>query len=125
MAVDSKSSPFGSSAVPPARKVWSVALPQPYRRYFVWAQVSVVFLFLELVLWAPTRSTRNTWAVITMITLLFLVLIDRPSLQLLGLRLPKTFGASVVLGISFAAIVFMVALVKSVGGQIPANETWP
>ena len=125
MAVDSQSVLAASPAVSPARKLWSLVLPQPYRRYFVWAQVIIVFLFLELVLWAPTRNMRNTWAVITMITLLLLVLIDRPSLERLGLRLPKTFGASVVLGISFAGVLFMVVLVKSVGGQIPANETWP
>jgi membrane protease YdiL (CAAX protease family) len=126
MAVDSKSVPAESSAaISSARKLWSFALPQPYRRYFVWAQVSIVFLFLELVLWAPTRNMRNRWAVMTMITLLLLVLIDKPSLERLGLRLPKTFGASVVLGISFAGVLFMVVLVKSVGGQIPANETWP
>jgi membrane protease YdiL (CAAX protease family) len=125
MAVDSQSVLAASPAVSPARKLWSLVLPQPYRRYFVWAQVSIVFLFLELVLWAPTRNMRNRWAVITMITLLLLVLIDRPSLERLGLRLPKTFGASVVLGISFAGVFFMVVLVKSVGGQIPANETWP
>ena len=54
-----------------------------------------------------------------------LVLIDRPSLERLGLRLPKTFGASVVLGISFATVVVVVLLVSWAGGQIPANPTWP
>ncbi|MGA2979079.1 MAG: CPBP family intramembrane glutamic endopeptidase [Terriglobales bacterium] len=125
MAVESKSSPAETFAIPPARKGWSLPLSATYRRYFVWAQIIIVFLFLEFVLWAPTRDIRNRWAVITMIALLVLVLIDRPSLERLGLRLPKTFGASVVLGISFAMIFLSVALVKWVGGQIPANQTWP
>jgi len=125
MAVESNNFPAVTSASAPALKGWTLPLPVAYRRHFVWAQVIVVFLFLELALWAPTRDIRNRWAVISMVTLLVLVLIDRPSLQRLGLRLPKTFGASVVLGISFAMIVLLVALVRGAGGQIPANQTWP
>jgi membrane protease YdiL (CAAX protease family) len=85
----------------------------------------IVFVLLEFVLWAPTRDMRNRWAVITMTIFLVLVLIDRPSLQRLGLRLPKTFGASLVLGISFATIILSAALVHWAGGEIPANQTWP
>jgi membrane protease YdiL (CAAX protease family) len=96
-----------------------------FRRYVVWAQIIIVFLFLELALWAPTTHLRNRWAVVAMFTLLFLVLIDRPSLERLGLRLPKTFGASVVLGVGFVMVVVMVILVNFAGGQIPANQTWP
>jgi membrane protease YdiL (CAAX protease family) len=125
MAVESKTLPAEASAIPPARKVRSLALPAAYRRHFVWVQVIIVFLFLEFALWAPTRNIRNFWAVITMITILILVLADQPSLERLGLRLPKTPGASVVLGIGFLAVIFMVLLVNSVGGQIPANQTWP
>lgn len=109
----------------PARKFPKLAVPAPYRRPFVWAQVIIVFLFLELTLWAPTRHIRNRWALIAAITVTVLVLIDHPSLARLGLGLPKTFGASVVLGVSFAAAVLMVVLVRFAGGQIPANQTWP
>ncbi|MFZ0798512.1 MAG: type II CAAX endopeptidase family protein [Terriglobales bacterium] len=125
MAVEPKSFPAETPASPPTPKVWNLPLPTAYRRYFVWAQIIIVFLFLEFVLWAPTRDIRNRWAVITMITILVLVVIHRPSLERLGLRLPKTFGASVVLGISFVMIALMVALVNWAGGQIPANQTWP
>jgi membrane protease YdiL (CAAX protease family) len=59
------------------------------------------------------------------ITILVLVLIDRASMERLGLRLPKTFGASLVLGISFATVVFLLAMVHWAGGQVPANPTWP
>src|SRR5580698_5336381 len=124
MAVESRTLPTEASANPLTGKVWSLTVPSAYRRYFIWAEIIFVFLFLEFALWAPTREIRNRWALIAMISILLLVLIDRPSLERLGLRLPKTFGASVVLGISFAGVFFMVVLVKSVGGQIPANETW-
>ncbi len=125
MSVEPKTSPAVTSTIPPGRKGWSLPLPAAYRQHFVWAQIIIVFLFLEFVLWAPTRHLRNLGAVVTMITLLVLVLIDRPSLERLGLRLPKTFGASVVLGISFAMIILLVASVHEAGGQIPANQTWP
>jgi len=95
-----------------------------YRRFFVWAEIVTVFLVLELALWAPTTHLRNRWAIIAMVTIFVLVLVDRPSLERLGLRLPKTLGASVVLGIGFAAVILMVLLVHSVGGQIPMNPTW-
>ena len=101
------------------------AVPTACRRYFVWAQIVIAFLFLEFAIWAPTPETRNRWAAIAAITILVLVLIDRPSLARLGLRLPKMFGASVVLGIGFATLIFMVILVRWAGGQIPANTTWP
>lgn len=105
-------------------KIFS-AVATGFRRYFVWAQTTIVFVFLELTLWAPTREIRNRWALITIFTILILVVIDRPSLERLGLRLPKTFGASVVLGIGFMTVILMVILVNRAGGQIPANQTWP
>jgi membrane protease YdiL (CAAX protease family) len=114
MAVESKTFPAETSA---------------YRRYFLWAQIVIVFLFLESALWAPTTEIRNRWAAVAAITILVLILIDalidRSSLGRLGLGLPQTFGASVVLGIGFAAVVFMVILVHWAGGQIPTNPTWP
>jgi membrane protease YdiL (CAAX protease family) len=126
MAVESKTFPArGPAAIPLALKVRSLKVPAAYRRYFVWTQLVIAFLFLEFALWEPRLRTRNRWIAIATITILVLVLIDRPSLERLGLRLPKTFGASVVLGISFAAVVVMVLLVSWAGGQIPANPTWP
>jgi membrane protease YdiL (CAAX protease family) len=125
MAVESKTFRAETSAIPSPRKAWGLAVPSAYRRYFVWTQIIMVFLFLEFALWATTREGRNSWALIGMITILVLVLIDRPSLERLGLRLPKTFGASVVLGIGFATVILMVILVNMAGGQIPANPTWP
>ncbi len=125
MAAQSNSYRVETSAIPSRREGWNLAAPSPYRRYFIWTQVVSVFLFLEFALWASTRVGRNRWALIAMVTILLFVLIDRPSLERLGLRLPKTFGASVVLGIGFATVVLMVILVNLAGGQIPANPTWP
>ncbi|MGA2235483.1 MAG: CPBP family intramembrane glutamic endopeptidase [Terriglobales bacterium] len=125
MAIESKISPAETAGIPPALKVRSLAVPAACRRYFVWAQIIVAFMFLELAIWAPSLAIRNRWGAIAIITILVLVLIDRPSLERLGLALPKPFGASVVLGIGLATVVFMVILVSWTGGEIPANSTWP
>src|SRR5208282_3813360 len=107
-----------------------------FRRYFVWAQIIIVFLFLELALWAPTRHIRNRWAAIAAITILVFVLINVLldvlvdslsgwlSLERLGLGLPGMFGASVMLGVGLATAVLMMILVHWAGSQIPANPTW-
>ena len=125
MAVPTKTFSAGPVAIPQVSKVRSLPVPAAYRRLFVWAQVIVAFLFLEFALWEPRLETRNRWVGVAAITVLVLVLIDRPSLERLGLRLPKTFGASVVLGISLATAVFLMAMVHWAGGQVPANPTWP
>jgi membrane protease YdiL (CAAX protease family) len=125
MAIQTKTFPAGAAAIPLAFTVRSLPVPTAYRRYFVWAQIIVAFLFLEFALWEPRLETRNRWVGVATITILVLALIDRASLERLGLRLPKTFGASVVLGISFATAVFLVALVHWAGGEVPANPTWP
>jgi membrane protease YdiL (CAAX protease family) len=113
MAVESKISPE--------------ALPAS-RRLFVWAQIIVAFLFIELALWAPTRPLRNQWAGAAAIAILIFVamdaLIDPPSLTRLGLRLPTLSGAVMMLGIGLAAAVFLMAVVHLAGGPIPANPTW-
>lgn len=94
------------------------------RRFFVWAQIVAVFVFLELALWAPTTHLRNRWAVVAIVTLLVCVLIDRPSLARLGLGLPKMSGAVVVLFSGLAAAAFLLIFTNWIGGQIPANPTW-
>ena len=65
-----------------------------------------------------------------MITIVVLVLSDvlsgRSSLKRLGIGLPTTFGATVMLGIGLATVVFMMTVVDCLGGQIPANQAgWP
>jgi membrane protease YdiL (CAAX protease family) len=122
---ESKTVPAGPTVIPLVLKVRSLAAPAAYRRYFVWAQIVIAFLFLEFALWEPKLETRNRWVAITAVTILALVLIDHPSLERLGLRLPKTLGASAVLGTSLAAVILMVLAVSWAGGQIPATPTWP
>src|ERR1022692_3032134 len=125
MAVESKTFPAGTAAIPGGRKVRAAA----YRRYFVWAQIIIAFLFLEFALWAPTPEIRNRWAAIAAITILVLVLVNvliggvfaRRSLARLGWGCPNLSGAGVVVGFGCATAFCMVFLVSWAGGQIPAN----
>src|SRR5580693_4767648 len=128
MPVEPKTRSGGESATPAARKRQTLVVATGFRRCFVWFQIILVFAFLELALWAPTRSIRNRWAMIAAITMLVVVLIealiDRRSLPRLGLALPKLSNATVVLSGGLAAALFLIILVSSLGGQIPANPTW-
>lgn len=101
------------------------------RRFFIWAQIVVVFVLLEFALWARITDMRNRWAAVGAVAILAFITMDvvfspspRSSFHRLGLGLPKAFGAGVVLGIGFAALVLMVVLVRWAGGQIPATPTW-
>ena len=115
------------------------AVATAFRRYFVWTQIVVVFLLLELAIWASTVEIRNRWAAISGITILVLVVTDllmdqsgslrplgslRASFYRLGLGSPKVADTGVVLGIGLATLLFMMIFVRSLGGQIPANPTW-
>jgi membrane protease YdiL (CAAX protease family) len=128
MASDSKTYSAETPAVPSALTVQSIVVATGYRRYFVWAQIVIVFVFLELAIWAPRRALRNRWAFIAAIAIFAFVLVnarmDRSSLKRLGLGLPKPLGAIVVLGTGLAAAFFLVAVVSWAGGQIPANPAW-
>src|ERR1700691_5368485 len=107
MEVESKTYTVETSPSSSSRPAPSVVISTGSRRHLVWAEIIIVFLLLELALWAPTRTMRNRWAVITAIAIFALVLIDgltgRSSLKRLGFRLPKPRGAVVVLGMGFAA----------------------
>jgi hypothetical protein len=59
------------------------------------------------------------------IAVLVFVLVDRPSLQRIGLSLPTGFGAGLVLAVSFASAILLMLAVHWAGGQIPANPMWP
>ena len=81
MAVESKTFRADPSAIPSAGESdvnsnrnsnssdRSLGIPFAWRRYFVWAQIVIVFLLLEFALWAPTTPIRNRWAVVAMFTL--------------------------------------------------------
>jgi membrane protease YdiL (CAAX protease family) len=126
MAVQSKT--FDASVVAPVSvpnvRLRALEVPLAYRRYFTWFQLIVAYVFVECALWSSRLAFRNTWAFVAAITVLVFMLVDRPSLQQMGLSLPTTFGASLVLTVSFATPVFLLFAVRWAGGQIPAT-TWP
>jgi membrane protease YdiL (CAAX protease family) len=129
MAVQSKTFEGGATPSIPAPRVgtWFRAweIPEAYRRSFTWFQLITTYVFMECTLWSSRRALQNKWFFITAVTLAVFVLIDRPSLQRMGLGLPSGLGASMVLAVSFMAAVVLVFAVRGVGGEIPANPTWP
>jgi len=126
MTVESKTFPVVSEGVASPRiRLRSLAIPERYTRLFAWFQIIVGFAALEFALWTPRIYNRRRWIVVATFAILIFTLLDRPSLERLGLRLPKTFGASLVLGISFATAMVIVFATRWAGGTIPANPTWP
>jgi membrane protease YdiL (CAAX protease family) len=130
MAAEPKTLSAGKSATPAAGNVNSqtITIATGLRRHIVWSEIVIVFVLLELALWAPTHEIRNRWAAAAAIALLAVTVIDvllgRQSLQRMGLGLPKLFGASVVLVSGVAASAFLITLVSRAGGQVPANPAW-
>jgi membrane protease YdiL (CAAX protease family) len=93
-------------------------------RFFVWAQIIVVYIFVELALWAPTRHLLKRWALLAVIAIATAVLLDRPSRTRLGFRIPTVRAATLIIGVSIAGVLLMLALTKLAGGAIPANPSW-
>lgn len=95
------------------------------RRLFVWLQLVTAYVMLERALWASRLSARNGWAIIAGVVVLIFVAIDRPSLDRLGLGMPRQIGAGLALAIGIGMAAILIFLVFGAGGQIPANPTWP
>ncbi len=95
------------------------------RRLFVWVQLIAAYALPERALWAPQLAARNGWALVAGAVVLVFVAVDRPSLERLGLGMPRRPGTSLVLGVSLVAAALFLLLVHWAGGQIPANPTWP
>jgi membrane protease YdiL (CAAX protease family) len=128
MAVQSKTFDGATPSIPvPRGRVWyrGWEVPEAYRRYFTWFQLITAYLFMECTLWSSRLSLQNKWFFVTAVTIVAFVLVDRPSLRRMGLGLPSGLGASLVLAVSFTAAVVLVFAVRVVGGEIPANPTWP
>lgn len=127
MAVQSKTFDAPATTMVPAPNIRfrGLTLPEAYRRYFIWFQVITAYVFMERALWSSRLALQNKWAFIAAITVLVFAMVDRPSLQRLGLGLPNSLGASLVLAVSFAGAVVLVFMVRWAGGEIPANPTWP
>ena len=128
MAVQSKTFDGATPSVPaPRTRAWyrGWEVPEAYRRYFTWFQLITAYLFMECTLWSSRIALQNKWFLISGATIVAFVLIDRPSLRRMGLGLPSGLGASLVLAVSFMAAVVLVFAVRGMGGEIPANPTWP
>ena len=96
-----------------------------YRAYFIWFQLVVAYVFMEKALWSRHLAFRNRWALVAIITVFLFALIDRPSIRRMGLGLPTTFGASILLAVSFASVIALIFFNHWAGAEIPANPTWP
>ena len=103
----------------------SLEIPPRYRAAFTWLQLIVVYVLIEGSLWAYRGTTRIRWALVGVVAVLLFVLVDRPSVRRMGLGLPTTFGATLVLAVSFSTAIFLIFMVHWAGGEIPANPTWP
>jgi len=98
-----------------------IELRHGHSTLFPWIQLVVVYFLIECALWSSRTAVRNRWALVAALTVLVFVLIDRPSIQRLGLRLPNASGASIILAISLAAAIFLVFAVLKLGGQIETS----
>ncbi|MGA9353408.1 MAG: CPBP family intramembrane glutamic endopeptidase [Terriglobales bacterium] len=108
-----------SSAIPPARGAYSA-----------WFELVVVYGLIECALWARPLALRNRWALAAAVAIFLFIAIDvvhsgRPSLRRLGLGLPTTLGASLVLLITAVAAIFLIATARWAGGDVPVNGIWP
>ena len=118
----------------------SLEISPAFRTSFTWFQVIVVYVLIEGALWSPRLAIRNRWALAAAIAVLAFVLVDlvlpdlvpldlalhdRPSIRRMGLSLPTTFGASIVLAGSLVATIFLLFMVHWAGGEIPTNAIWP
>ncbi len=90
---------------------------------FGWIQLIAVYFLIECALWSSETAVRNRWALIAALTVIAFLLLDRPSIQRLGLGLPNISGASVILAASFAAAILLIFAVLSLGGQIETSAT--
>lgn len=104
-------------------RAWEV--PEAYRRSFAWFQLIVAYVLMERALWSSGLAYQNKWVFITAFAVVAFVVVDRPSIQRLGLGLPSGFGAGLILAVSLATAMILVFAVRGAGGQIPANPTWP
>ncbi|HVM93202.1 MAG TPA: CPBP family intramembrane glutamic endopeptidase [Terriglobales bacterium] len=105
-------------------------VPAGYRAYFAWFELIVVYGLIECALWSHPRLIRDRWAIAAAIAMLVfvsldVVLTDQPLAKRLGLALPTTLGASIVLGVSLAIAFVMIFAVRWAGGEVPANGIWP
>jgi membrane protease YdiL (CAAX protease family) len=105
-------------------------VPVEYRAYFAWFELIIVYGLIECALWSRHGLIRNRWALAAAMAIAIFValdatLTDQPLAGRLGLALPTTFGAGLVLAVSLATALFLVFAVRWAGGDVPANGIWP
>jgi membrane protease YdiL (CAAX protease family) len=108
----------------------SPRIPSGYRACFAWFQLIVVYGLIECALWSRHLALRDRWALAAAVAIFVFValdaaLSDQPALRRLGLGLPTTFGASMVLAVSLAAGLFLIFMVRWAGGDVPVNGIPP
>lgn len=105
-------------------------IPREYRAYFAWFELVVVYGLIECALWSRHGLVRNRWALAAAIAIAVFVafdvtMTDQALARRLGLALPTTFGAVLVLAVSAGMAIFLVFVVRWVGGDVPVNGIWP
>jgi len=98
--------------------------PSLARKIFVCFQLVFAYGLIECALWSPRLKIRNQWSLAAAAVVIIFLLIDRPSIRRMGLALPSTLGASIVLAVSFAVAIVMIFFVESIGGQVAPMPTW-
>jgi membrane protease YdiL (CAAX protease family) len=91
--------------------------------FFTWAQLVIVYGLIECALWSPRLAIRNRWALIAAIAAVVFILLDRPSIRRLGLGLPTSSGASIILTEGLVAAVGLIFLVQWIG-SLETVPTW-
>jgi membrane protease YdiL (CAAX protease family) len=120
--------------------VISLETPTGFRTYFVWFQLISVYVLMECALWSPRLEVRNWWALAAAVAVVFFVILDlalpdliptdlalhdRPSAAAMGLGLPAGNGSAAVLAAGVAAAIFLILVVRSAGGAVHVQMTWP
>jgi membrane protease YdiL (CAAX protease family) len=90
----------------------------------------VVYGLIECALWSRPLALRNWWALAAVVAIVLFIVLDvalsgRPALRRLGLGLPTTLGAALILVVSALAAIFLVAMARWAGGDVPVNGIWP
>ncbi len=101
---------------------WKLA--PPYRSYFTWFQLILIYVLLEGALWSSRISLRNRWAFAIVIVVFAFMAIDRPSIRRLGLAQPTGKGVGIMLAGSLAAGFLLVFMVHWAGGEVRTDAVW-
>ena len=99
-------------------------------RVLAWIELILVYGLIECALWSQQPSTRNRFALVALIAVIVFIAVDllRPdhtTVRRLGLGMPTTTAAGIVLAATLGTTLFFVLGVRWAGGAAPINGTWP